>query len=180
VFLGGASAAESNVIAFSEVDGVRVAVNANKVAIRRNSIRDNGALGIDLVGFSTSGIGVTPNDAFDEDTGANAVQNYPVLTSANLAKVTGMLASTPNSTFELQFFANASADPTGFGEGASFVGSTSVTTDASGAALFTANFALPVSAGSAISATAIDSLGNTSEFSRCVTVTTPGLRPIRR
>ncbi len=178
VQFGGALPAEGNVVAFSETNGVRVVLDANKVKISRNSIHDNGGLGIELVGWNDTG--VTPNDPMDADTGANALQNYPVLSVATPSQVAGMLSSTPSSSFELQFFANAVGDASGFGEGAQFVGSTTVNTNARGVTTFTASLAQVVPPGTAISATATDAAGNTSEFSRWVTVTPAFQRPTRR
>ncbi len=79
--------------------------------------------------------------------------------------VQGTLNSTPNGTFRIEFFGNAACDASGNGEGATFLGSTSVTTDAIGNAiipLFTA------ATGQFVTATATDPANNTSEFSACV------------
>ena len=109
--------------------------------IRLNSIHDNSGLGIDLGG---SGV-PTPNDPVNPDTGPNNRQNYPVLTSAvagSSLMVSGTLHSDPNQTFTLDFYASTAADPSGYGQGAVYVGSTTVTTDGGGNASF-ANLSLP-------------------------------------
>jgi hypothetical protein len=131
-------------------------------SILRNSIFSNGQLGIDL------GVdGRTPNDLGDADSGANGLQNFPVLTSAKTvsAKTTikGKLNSRPNAGYTLQFFSN----PSGTNEGRTFVGQKSVTTDGSGTATFTFSLSSTVVAvGQTITATATKtSNGNTSEFS---------------
>jgi CSLREA domain-containing protein len=157
-----------NTIAFNIGSGVLVASGTANV-IFSNSIFSNGALGIDL-----NPPGATPNDACDGDAGANNLQNFPVLTSATSGTTTtliqGALNSTANAAFRIDFFANTSCDQSGFGEGQKFIGSTNVTTSASCSAVI--NVALPtlVANGSAITATATDSAGNTSEFSQCVVV----------
>ena len=61
------------------------------------------------------------------------------------------------------------ADPSGFGEGETFIGDATVITDGNGDATFTVVFA-GVPAGEAITATATDIAGNTSEFSGAITV----------
>ena len=76
--------------------------------------------------------GVTTNDATDADTGPNNLQNYPVLTSATSGAtmtVQGTLTSAANTTFRIEFFSGG-ADPSGFGEGATPLGSLDVTTNA--------------------------------------------------
>ena len=50
--------------------------------------------------------------------------------------VEGTLNSTPNTMFRVELFASAAADPTGFGEGQTYLGATDVTTDAGGNASF--------------------------------------------
>lgn len=182
VLFGGAAPSDANLVAFNETTGVWVGGTSSGVTIRRNSIRDNGGLGIDLIGLNgAGGGGVTPNDPLDGDIGGNTLQNYPVLSNASPTRVSGSLRSTPNRTFELEFFASPTCDPFGFGEGAVFVGAATVTTDSNGRVGFATDLALAVANGSVITATATDPDGNTSEFSACVTVSSqPGLRPIRR
>src|SRR5262249_50684569 len=128
-----------------------------------NAVYSNGALGIDL-----GSNGVTFNDFQDPDSGANLFQNFPIVNfvtfSAGVLTVPGTLNSTPNTTFRLEFFGNSACDPSGSGEGQSYLGSLNVTTTAAGDASFTAVF--PVST-SFVTATATDPANNTSEFSRC-------------
>ncbi|MEQ8970808.1 MAG: right-handed parallel beta-helix repeat-containing protein [Coleofasciculus sp. C1-SOL-03] len=113
------------------------------------------------------------NDVLDLDSGSNQLQNYPTLLSAegknNHTEIQGILISTPNTQFTLEFFANRSADPSDYGEGEVPLGSLSVTTDNRGEAVFSAILPATVM-GQVITATATDSSGNTSEFSRHIQV----------
>jgi hypothetical protein len=157
--------AAGNVIAFNTSVGVVVSdASSTGNAIRGNSIHDNGALGIDL-----GGNGVTLNDNQDADTGSNTLQNFPVVTSALLSggmtSVTGVLDSTPSTTFTLDFYANRLPDPSGYGEGQTYLGSTTVATDPTGHASFTATVAAAPAGQQFLSATATDPGHNTSEFS---------------
>ncbi len=109
--------------------------------------------------------GRTANDVGDVDTGPNQLQNFPVLNRAvagTTTRVIGTLSSVANSTFSLDFFLNQNDSEAG---GQQYVGSTSVTTDASGNASLDTSLAVTTSAGQFITATATDVLGNTSEFS---------------
>jgi CSLREA domain-containing protein len=157
----------SNTIAHNLSTGVQI-VNGTGNRIVTNSIFANGTLGTDL-----SNNGVTPNDVGDGDTGANNLQNFPVLTSATAGSTTiqGTLNSTANTQFTLEFFSNTACDSSGYGEGQSFLGTTNVTTNASGNATINVTFATTVPAGQFITATATDPAGNTSEFSQCIQVT---------
>jgi hypothetical protein len=69
----------------------------------------------------------------------------------------------------LEFFANQAADSSGFGEGQVLLGQARVTTNSSGDAAFNVTFPLPPNV-TVVSAVAIDSTGNTSEFSADATV----------
>ena len=173
VAVGGMADGAGNTIAFN---GVGVSVEASTVTVLRNSIFSNGSndplneqgLGIDL---SFGGGGVTPNDDGDVDTGPNGFQNYPVLTSARVAnssvQIIGALDSSPNTTYRVEFFGNDGVDPSNYGEGKTFLGSTDLTTDSSGHADIDVSF--PALAGSLrATSTATDPSGNTSEFSASI------------
>jgi hypothetical protein len=173
VVIGGTEAGQGNLIAFCERLGVGIAALIDNAAVSGNSIHDNLGLGIDLatfVGFD----GVTPNDPGDTDTnGANALQNYPVLataeTTGSTIHITGNLNSRPNTTYRVEFFANAACDPTGYGEGEIFLGSVEVTTNGSGNATIDAGLGAAVPAGAFITATATHlAAGATSEFAACI------------
>lgn len=178
---GGFNPNNANTIAHNGGDGVTVVFGSGpciKKGIISNSIFSNGGLGIDL-----EDDGVTQNDAGDGDTGANTLQNFPVLTSASLSggsiTIEGSFNSTPNKSFHLEFFASAAADPSGYGEGQTFLGFKDVTTDGSGnvASLNVVLSVLPPAGQTIITATATDNeeLANTSEFSNAVQIIgTPG------
>lgn len=159
---------QSNTIAFNSGDGIYAQVGTGNL-FTSNLIFSNTGLGIDL---GADGVGV--NDSGDSDTGANNLQNYPVLNSAvntsGSINIDGSLNSSTNSLFTLEFFATTSCDQSGSGEAETLIGSTTVNTDASGNVSFSASFPLTVPAGQFITATATDSLGNTSEFSACKAV----------
>ncbi|HXY72043.1 MAG TPA: hypothetical protein VEM41_05835, partial [Actinomycetota bacterium] len=161
--VGGTKAGMGNVIADNGLAGVFVDSGTGN-AIRENSIVANGALGIDL-----HPTGVNPNDTGDPDKGANLGQNYPVVTSAvssgGTTTVNGTLNSTPSATFQVDVFWSPTADSSGFGEGQTFLGTLSVTTNGSGNATFSTPFAGSVPAGSWVTMVATDAKGNTSEFS---------------
>ncbi len=76
--------------------------------------------------------------------------------------------SLPDSIFEIDFFANASADPSGFGEGERFLGTTTVTTDSFGDTSFDLAISVATTAGEFVTATATDPNGRTSEFSASI------------
>jgi len=166
----------ANTIAFNNGRGVFVGSGGTlNNSIRGNSIFSNFsnpifpdfALGIDL---GTQGI--TANDTNDTDVGGNQLQNYPLLASATNSLtgtlISGSLNSRPNTNFTLDFYANAAADPSGYGEGQSWIGSTNVTTDGSGNVSFTALSPAIYLVGRYITATATDAAGNTSEFSPAI------------
>jgi len=142
-------------------------IPTNKNQIRGNSIFANSFKGISLqIGSQLN------NDPLDPDNGANEAQNYPVLTSAlsatGITLIQGTLNSTPSQSYTLDFYSNASCDSfIGYGEGETYIGSLTVATDATGIAGFSTNLPVTTALGRVITATATDSNGNTSEFSRC-------------
>ncbi|HEY1598691.1 MAG TPA: right-handed parallel beta-helix repeat-containing protein, partial [Pirellulales bacterium] len=161
--IGGTDSGAGNTIAFNARDGVEIS-SAQGLGILSNAIFSNGVLGIDL-----NGNGVTPNDLGDADTGANNLQNFPVLatvvTDSVHTTVTGSFNSAPNTFYTLQFFANANANSSGFGEGQTLLGTRQLTTDANGNSTFVFTFSTAARVGQFISATATDPSNNTSEFS---------------
>jgi titin len=150
--IGGTDPESGNVIAYNGGPGVAV-TGASGLRISVNSIHDNEGLGIDL-----GSDGPTPNDPGDPDSGPNGLQNFPVLLSAASGPggtlISGTVNSTQNGTFTVELFASASCDPTGFGEGQTFLAATSVTTDGSGNGAFTVVVPSPIGLGHAITATA--------------------------
>lgn len=172
--IGGPVASAGNTIAFSATNGILVQdplATGNR--FQNNRIFGSGVLGIDLSnGFPPDG--VTANDAGDTDTGANGLQNFPVITSAindgGTTTVLGTLNSTPNTAFTIEVFTNAVAGASGFGDGETPFGSVVVTTDAEGNAEFSVFGAGSV--GDVMTATATDNAAdNTSEFSAAVQTT---------
>lgn len=176
--IGGTAAGDANVIAFNGESGIRSggALSTNNM-IRSNSIHSNGTLNSPItgnLGIDLGPIGPTPNDPGDTDTGANQLQNFPIITSvttgAGSTNVKGSLNSAASRSFDLDFFRNSACDPLGHGEGQQLIGSTTVTTNASGNASFDLTFAVSTSTTEVLTATATDDLGNTSEFSPCAAV----------
>jgi hypothetical protein len=175
--VGGTVDAATNVISGNTNQGVFVSscTCATGNRILRNSIFENGLLGIEL-GLLEDG--PTPNDKKDPDTGTNNLQNFPVITSAIRSNMTGFttisgtLNSRPRKTFTIQFFSSPTADPSGFGEGKVFLGEKTVRTNRKGKTSFTFTPPAALSAGeNVVTATATrNSTGDTSEFSRARTV----------
>ncbi|MFY9223101.1 MAG: CARDB domain-containing protein, partial [Blastocatellia bacterium] len=156
-----------NVLAFNSRNGVTVGqtITGNGVSrntITRNSIFSNVGLGIDL-----GNNGPTANDDNDVDNGPNTLLNFPQITSVvnngNSITVTGTVDVANPMTARVEIFTNTlpvpGSDPTGFGEGQTFVASP--TPNAQG--MFTATFTS--SPNIVVSSITIDSMGNTSEFS---------------
>jgi CSLREA domain-containing protein len=168
--VGDGTSGGSNTIAFNGLDGVLAdgaASTGNRIS--RNSIFSNAGLGIDLSGGFEDASGNTANDAGDEDSGPNGLQNKPVLTSAKNSSTKTTITGTTNggreATYLIQFFSSPSGN-----EGKKFIGQKSVTTSTAGNASFTFSPATVVAAGQTVTATATDASGNTSEFSAPRTV----------
>ncbi len=197
IILGNAGAPDNtisnNIIAFNQQDGIEdrpdyrfsVAYTTSGHqgnAFLQNSIFSNGMLGIDLRAPGTGGNIWAPQGVPLQNTpggphqGGNLLQNYPVLNSAISSTagtvITGSLNSTPNETFHLEFFASPTANASGYGEGKTYLGDTSVTTDASGNASFSVTVPEGNLAGQVLSSTATDPGNNTSEFSADIPIQT--------
>jgi hypothetical protein len=173
IYLGGGRdnvIGPANVITFNGGDGITSDSSGINNRITANAIFANGNTGTHL-GIDLGTDGVTGNDAGDMDSGPNRLQNFPVLTNVvvSLAGVTfqGFLASAPNISYTVEFFGNTTCDPSGFGEGQTFIGSTNLTTDATGTNFFSVTLTADVVCRFFATATATDPNGNTSEFSAC-------------
>lgn len=169
--IGGEAPGAGNIIAFNGGAGVGlVGEFAVGTPILSNAIFANDGLGID------HGVdGVTQNDICDADEGAAGLQNFPVITSvsgsSSSTTIRGQLNTAANASVLLQFFSSASADPSGFGEGATLLGSTTVITDSACNAAFDVTLPATVPPGHVVTATATaaSEFGPlTSEFSQAV------------
>ena len=175
--IGGIQPGKANVLAYNGAVGVLVeGLSLNP--IRGNRMFKNGfggvhsgqAMGIDLHFSATPG-GPTPNDDGDADPGANERQNHPIITSAapegGGTRVIGTLNSLASTTFDLDFYSNSVCldRPRDLPQAEFYLGSTQITTDASGNASFNLVLVNPIPAGAAVTAAATDPNGNTSELS---------------
>ena len=135
----------------------------------------NGNLGIDL-----GGDGITPNDTNDPDGGPNNLQNFPVITAAMSGSISAniTLNSMPNTAFRVEVFSSVAADPSGNGEGQTFIGSINMVTDGGGNASTTFTSTTTVPVGQFLTTTATDSAGNTSEFSVAAIVMATTAAPV--
>jgi CSLREA domain-containing protein len=157
----------NNVIANNPTGVIIEYLDDDYNTITRNSIYNNTKMGIDLGPH----FGVTYNDAGDTDAGANQELNFPVISSATTTTVKGTACGAAvvvkPCTIELFKAAPLASDLSGgqYGQGRTLVG----TGSASG------SFSITVSGvvvGDALTATATDAQGNTSEFSKNFKVTT--------
>ena len=159
----GDAQAQGNTIAHNGSDGVTVTAGQGN-SIRRNSIHDNGLLGIDL-----GADGPTANDFLDQDSGPNQLQNGPAVNAATATDVTWELDSLPNTDYRLEFYASSSCDPSGSGEAETYLDTLDVTTDANGHA----DGVEPVAPGSGVHVTMTatklsgQAVRQTSEISPC-------------
>jgi trimeric autotransporter adhesin len=161
-----------NLIRFNS-RGIIVDSTTTNVDFSANDISDNVNLGIDLAASGVTPDGVTANDPNDADSGANNLQNFPVLVSAlqigPLLRISGSLdvpVGTPSQAHRYAVYASANCDGSGNGEGATYLGTVArSTTNATES--FSIDFTATAPAGSAITSTATFA-GNTSEFSNCV------------
>jgi len=171
--IGGPAFPDDNLIAFNGGNGVNIA-SGNGNRIQQNAIFLNTKLGIDL-----GNNGVTRNTSGGPHNGANHLQNFPVITSAlflgTATSISINLNSTPSSTFTIELFSSPVADPSGFGEGKTFLAAFNVKTDTHGGVNKSISLT-GVPAGTILTATASDvgkNPNDTSEFSAAVKVTVP-------
>ena len=193
--VGGTVAGALNVISGHLGAGVMIAgAGATGNTFLGNEVYDNDALGIDF-----GNDGVSSNDLDDVDTGANNLQNFPVISTAELdgtdLTLGGSLDTDGVSTqYRIELFGNAvgTQDVTN-GEARVYLGTVTVTTDASGDATFS-NLTLSgvtLSEGDYVTATAtkienagqvgVDDLlayGATSEFATNVAIVHVDVAPV--
>jgi hypothetical protein len=169
--VGGASPSQPNTIAYNGTDGVVIGLTPTENTtisntISANSIFANASLGIDL-GYD----GVTLNTLGGPHSGPNNFQNFPVLNalvfSGGNLTISGTLNSTPSNIFRIEFFANTTCAPTGYGQGQTYLGAATANTDTSGNATFNASFPAVTGQPVIVATASNTSTGDTSEFSVC-------------
>ena len=165
VLIGGTDSGAGNVIKENGQSGIFIP-GGQRVSISANSIFSNGGLGID-----TGAPGINANDPGDPDSGPNGNQNHPILSMAygngGETTIEGMLNSTPNAVFVVEFFRNIECHVSGNGEGWNYIGQTRLITDQNGFAPFALTLPRASQFSALITATATDANGNTSELSPC-------------
>ena len=125
-YSGSAVTFSRNLIRDNAGAGVLV-MNANGTTISQNSFDSNGGLSIDLDprSIDPNGLGapqgVTINDNGDADAGPNGLRNFPVVVAASVSGTELSFSgfARPGSAIELYL---AQPDPTGFGEGLTYLG----------------------------------------------------------
>jgi hypothetical protein len=173
----------SNLIAHNGGPGVTIASGESLTGVFGNSIFDNNGLGIAILA--------------DDEVPAPVLTG--LATAAGSTTVSGTLSgAAPNATYAFDFYANTSCDPSGFGEGETYLGaSPSQQADAGGNLSFSTADLDQLPAGqSVITATATEvipeSFEQVSEFSQCFSLPappgppapnppappTPGLQPV--
>ena len=136
--------------------GVRIDPSAGSGnTISENTIDQNVGLGIDI------GLAGPTLDHLPDFETASVIDN-------NTTRVTGTLLNARfNEAYKIEFFASPTGDASFFGEGNSFIDSRNVTTGPTGTFSFSFAINNPFR-NHFITATATDSAGNTSEFSRWI------------
>ncbi len=180
--IGGTGANEGNTIRFNGGHGIGVNYfSGGKASLLGNSISDNGLLGISLGSFGSleNGLNHTVNDSGDGDTGPNDLLNYPIVTQAT--DVSGHTnlnfdLDVPAGDYRIEFFSNTEADPSGYGEGETYLGYEDITSTGTGSQSFTTSVSGTGHTHLAATATLIDGdspsgFGPTSEFGKFEPVT---------
>ncbi len=150
--IGGTGANEGNIIAYNGLAGVILELRDGNT-IRRNSIHDNGGLGIEISGFLNS----------------SAPLISPVGTPPT-TQATVTFTGDPNTQYTFEFFDNETCDPSDYGEGQTYFLTQSATSNGNGLVSFNVSLA-----GNFITVTATGGLGTaqnpmfTTKFSPCYT-----------
>jgi len=154
-----------NIIAYNDTAGIVVADDSSKYnTFSANVVYGNSLMGIDLYPF-----GVNNNDAGDTDSGCNDLMNFPDITEAiydggsAITHIHGTMDNNVNggpSNIIIELFKSDNANMFNHGDATEYLGYT--TPDGSGNWGFTTPNLSP---SDYVTATATDTLGNTSEFS---------------
>ena len=178
--IGGTNPGERNIIAFN--DGYGISSTGDPAydtlfSVLGNSVYSNAYRGIAL-SFNAP---ATLIDPLDSDTGANNLLNFPedleYEEDGSNTNITYSL-DVPAGDYRIEFFSNTTADPSGYGEGETFLGAQNVTSLGSGSQSFTYTLSGTGHANISSTATLIDGdtpsgFGETSEFSRIATPPPP-------
>jgi parallel beta-helix repeat protein len=165
-------------IGISHGNGIYKDLNVERgaVTISQNSIRDSDGLGI---GFNEYG---TPSlNSVDLQPIRMLFARPPPVYANGQLQITGTLeGAIGGGTYLLEFFGNDRANPSGYGEGQTFLGSTAVTVGLLGIGDISVTLPCPKNPGQYLTATATAPDGNTTEFSRAVLIQpcTPGIKGI--
>lgn len=158
--IGGTTNGEGNIIANNGGDGISIFGTAGEGnAIIGNSIYDNASFAID-------------HDGDDQ-----AATDIPTISLASKVSdsllVSGTFSGDASTTYRLEFFSNNNCSGTGYGEGRTYLGYLTGTTNASGDLSFGgAIYAPSIGGGESITSTATGTGKNTTEFSACYTAAT--------
>ncbi len=149
---GRGEAGAGNTIAHNEGAGVFVDAAASHVAAFANSIHSNTGLGIEI--------------------GGTARPPVPSLAAVDLGAAetiaTGTVLGAPSETYAVEIFANSACDPSGSGEGETYLGNAQLITDSGGSGEFSVHGQAAPLGQETITATATDqATQTTSEFSGC-------------
>jgi hypothetical protein len=164
---------------FHTGDGVYLAKaggDIEAVTISENSIYNSGGLGI---GFS---IGDEP--LLDSDGGQPVrmiFKNPPPVYDNGQIQISGSVqASVSSGTYLIEFFGSASGNRSGYGEGQTYLGSTTVTIGLAGTGTINVTLPCPNDPGKFLTATATGPDGSTTEFSKAYLIQPclPGIKGI--
>ncbi len=173
--------AGGNIVANNDGAGVRVSglgsTFASRTRVLANTMYANTGLDIDL-----GSAGPTANVATNPGNAPNHAQNYPELSAAQLQVtsggsqilVDGSLHSAPNATFRIDVYWDfaCGGEAGDRGEAYDDIGHAEAFTNASGNATFQFGLSTAHTTPGAVSATATNAIGETSEIGNCIAVST--------
>jgi hypothetical protein len=146
---GGVHVLAGNTVTQNWGDGVRLDGSSFNALGAGNWVHLNLGAGLDILG----GYGNTSRQTEYAGNGGLGIAGSgapaPVLTEAHLLyppdsiRITGHLDAAANASYVIELFGNEEPDPSGYGEGELYLGSVTVTTDASGHAAFDVTLSSP-------------------------------------